>query len=448
MIYDIAVIGGGPGGADAAEFAAKKGLSVVLFEKNKLGGVCLNEGCVPTKALLHSAHLYAHASEGKKYAISASDVDLDVKKLMSRKKKILKKLGGGIKLGLTNHGVEIVEGEAQLQAKDGELFTILANETSYQAKKVVLATGSEAFVPPIEGLKEFGYWTAREALEIEELPKSLIVIGAGVIGMEFVSFFSTLGIPVTVVEMLDKVLGPIDREVALEVQKAFEKKGVKFHLSTRVTAVKDGRLQVEAEDGAFELEAEKILVSVGRRAVTQGLGLENLAVELERGAVKTNSFMQTNVEGLYAVGDLTGQSMLAHTAAREGIIAVNHILGTNEEMSYKAIPGIVYCDPEVASVGLTEEEAQAKGLAYEVKKVPMTMSGRFVIENEMVSGLCKIIVDEAGVILGVHMVGNTSSEILVPAVIAVEDGLTLEQLCRYVFPHPTIAEILRSAAMS
>ncbi len=447
MIYDIAIIGAGPGGADVAEFAAKEGLSVVLFEKNKLGGVCLNEGCIPTKTLLHSAHLYQHALEGKKYALSAEDVSLDYGKLMSRKKKILKKLGGGIKLALKAHNVEIVEAEAKLQPKDGDLFKVEAGGEVYEAKKVVLATGSEAFVPPIEGLADFDYWTAREALEANELPKSLMVIGAGVIGMEFVSFFSTMGVEVTVVEMLDKVLGAIDREVALEVQKAFEKKGVKFHLSTRVTALKNGKLQAENAEGAFELEAEKILVSVGRRAVTKGLGLEEMGVELNRSAVQTDEYMQTNIQGLYAVGDITGQSMLAHTAAREGIIAVKHILGQAEAMSYRAIPGIVYCDPEVACVGKTEEELQAEGIAYEAKKVPMTMSGRFVIENEMVSGLCKILTDSKGVILGVHIVGNTSSEILVPAVMAVEDGMTIEQLNRYVFPHPTIAEILRSASM-
>ncbi len=448
MIYDIAIIGAGPGGADAAEFAAKQGLSVVLFEKNKVGGVCLNEGCVPTKALLHSAHLYTHASAGKKYALSASDVSLDLGKLMSRKKKILKKLGAGIKLGLSNHNVKLVEAEACLQGKEGDVFKIEAGEEVFEAKHTILATGSEAFVPPIEGLADYGYWTAKEALEVAELPKSLIVIGAGVIGMEFVSFFSSLGVSVTVVEMLDKVLGAIDREIALEVQKAFEKKGVKFYLSTRVTAVKDGKLQAENTDGSLELEGEKILVSVGRRAITKGLGLETLEVELNRGAVQTDSFMQTNVAGLYAIGDLTGQSMLAHTATREGIIAVKHIMGQKEEMSYEAIPGIVYCDPEVASVGQTEEELQAKGIDYVVKKVPMTMSGRFVIENEMVNSLCKILTDKAGVILGVHLVGNTSSEILVPAVMAVQDGMTLEQLSAYVFPHPTIAEILRVAAMS
>ncbi len=448
MIYDIAIIGAGPGGADAAEFAGKQGLSVVLFEKNKLGGVCLNEGCVPTKTLLHSAHLFAHASQGKKYALSANDVSLDLGKLMSRKKKILKKLAGGIKLGLSHQNVELVQAEAKLQGKEGEVFNILAGEESYQAKKVILATGSEAFIPPIEGLSEVDYWTAREALEVSELPESLTVIGAGVIGMEFVSFFSTLGVAVNVVEMQDKILGAVDREIALEVQKSFEKKGVKFYLSTRVTAIKDGAVQVENEsEGAFELKGEKLLLSVGRRPISQGLGLEELGVELQRGAVLTDSFMQTNVEGLYAIGDLTGQSMLAHTATREGIIAVKHILGKAEEMSYRAIPGIVYCDPEVASVGATEEELQSQGIDYEVKKVPMTMSGRFVIENEMVSGLCKVLTDKEGVVLGVHIVGNTSSEIIVPAIMAVESKMTVEQLSSYVFPHPTIAEIFRSALM-
>ncbi len=301
--------------------------------------------------------------------------------------------------------------------------------------------------PPIDGLREGDYWTAREALQIEELPKSLVVIGGGVIGMEFVSFFNTLGVDVTVVEMLPKILGPMDEEISAELQAAFAKRGVKFLLSTKVTAVRDGIVYAETPEGAVELPAERILLSVGRRAVTKGLGLEHLDVALERGAVAVDGYMQTSVKGLYAVGDVNGTSMLAHTATREGVIAVDHIMGKAEAMSYKAIPGIVYTDPEVASVGQTEQELRSAGIDYEVHKVPMTLSGRFVIENEMGSGTCKLLTDKNGVLLGAHLIGNGASEILVPAIMAVEMGMTLGELSRFVFPHPTICEILRSAAM-
>lgn len=447
MIYDLAIIGAGPGGADAAEYAAARGLSVVIFEKNKVGGVCLNEGCVPTKALLHSAHIYAKAKDGRKYAVSASEVELDLSKLMARKNKILKKLGAGIKLGLQKHEVTLVEAEARLAGQADGVFNIEAGEATYQAKHIILATGSEAFVPPIPGLEESGYWTAREALQVGELPKSLAVIGGGVIGMEFVSFFNTLGVEVTVVEMLPKILGPMDEELSTELQTAFAKRGVKFYLNTKVQSISNGVIHAEGPDGAVEIEAERILVSVGRRAIINGLGLETVGVATERGAVVVDEYMRTNVAGLYAVGDINGTSMLAHTATREGVIAVQHILGEPEAMSYKAIPGIVYTDPEIASVGKTEAELKAAGVAYQVHQVPMSLSGRFVIENEMVNGLCKLITDEQGVLLGAHLLGNASSEILVPAIMAIDRGMTLRELSRIVFPHPTICEILRAAAL-
>lgn len=447
MIYDLAIIGAGPGGADAAEYAAARGLSVVIFEKNKVGGVCLNEGCVPTKALLHSAHIYAKAKDGRKYAVSASEVELDLSKLMARKNKILKKLGAGIKLGLQKHEVTLVEAEARLAGQADGVFNIEAGEATYQAKHIILATGSEAFVPPIPGLEESGYWTAREALQVGELPKSLAVIGGGVIGMEFVSFFNTLGVEVTVVEMLPKILGPMDEELSTELQTAFAKRGVKFYLNTKVQSISNGVIHAEGPDGAVEIEAERILVSVGRRAIINGLGLKTVGVATERGAVVVDEYMRTNVAGLYAVGDINGTSMLAHTATREGVIAVQHILGEPEAMSYKAIPGIVYTDPEIASVGKTEAELKAAGVAYQVHQVPMSLSGRFVIENEMVNGLCKLITDEQGVLLGAHLLGNASSEILVPAIMAIDRGMTLRELSRIVFPHPTICEILRAAAL-
>lgn len=447
MIYDLAIIGAGPGGADAAEYAAARGLSVVIFEKNKVGGVCLNEGCVPTKALLHSAHIYAKAKDGRKYAVSTSEVELDLSKLMARKNKILKKLGAGIKLGLQKHEVTLVEAEARLAGQADGVFNIEAGEATYQAKHIILATGSEAFVPPIPGLEESGYWTARDALKVGELPKSLAVIGGGVIGMEFVSFFNTLGVEVTVVEMLPKILGPMDEELSTELQTAFAKRGVKFYLNTKVQSISNGVIHAEGPDGAVEIEAERILVSVGRRAIINGLGLETVGVATERGAVVVDEYMRTNVAGLYAVGDINGTSMLAHTATREGVIAVQHILGEPEAMSYKAIPGIVYTDPEIASVGKTEAELKAAGVAYQVHQVPMSLSGRFVIENEMVNGLCKLITDEQGVLLGAHLLGNASSEILVPAIMAIDRGMTLRELSRIVFPHPTICEILRAAAL-
>ncbi len=448
MNYDLAIIGAGPGGTDAAEHAAAHGLKVILFEKNKLGGVCLNEGCIPTKTLLRSAHLLSEALEGKKYGVTIPEASFDLSKVMSRKTKILKKLGAGIRLGLQNHGVEIVTEEARLTGKTADGFTIAAGESSYSARRVIIATGSKAFIPPIDGLSDVPYWTAREALEVEELPKSIVVLGGGVIGMEFVSLFSTLGVDVTVVEMLPKILGPMDEELSTELQQAFEKRKVKFHLSTKVTAVRDGRVIAEHEGEQLEIPFDKLLVSVGRRAVTDGLGLETVGVELNRGAIVVDEHLETSVPGIYAVGDVNGVSMLAHTAAREGQVAVHHITDYPDAMSYRAIPGIVYTDPEIASVGQTEQELRTAGVDYQVHRVPMSLSGRFVIENEQGNGFCKLLTDSEGVILGAHMLGNGSSEILVPAIMAVEQRMTLTELARIVFPHPTVSEIVRVAALS
>lgn len=447
MKFDLAIIGAGPGGTDAAEHAAAHGLRVVIFEKNKLGGVCLNEGCIPTKTLLHSAHLLSEAREGRKYGLSIPEAELELSKVMARKGKILKKLSAGIRMTLQNLGVEIVTEEARLTGHQDGAYQIQAGEASYEAPHVILATGSRAFVPPIPGLSEVPYWTAKEALEIGTLPSSLAVLGGGVIGMEFVSFFSTLGVEVTVIEMLPKILGPMDEEVSTELQKAFEKRGVKFHLETKVTAVREGVVVAEHAGETIEIPFEKLLVSVGRRAVTEGLGLETVGVELQRGAVRVDAHMQTSAPGIYAIGDINGVSMLAHTAAREGVIAVDHILGGSEEMCYRAIPGIVYANPEIASVGYTEQELRAEGRPYEVHRVPMTLSGRFVIENEQGNGICKLLTDEQGVVLGAHFIGNGSSEILVPAIMAVQCGLKLSDLARVVFPHPTVCEILRLAAL-
>ena len=447
MNYDVAIIGAGPGGTDAAEHAAAHGLRVVIFEKNKLGGVCLNEGCVPTKALLHSAHLLSEALDGKKYGLTISEAAFDLGKVMARKTKILKKLGAGIRIGLQGHEVEIVTEEARLTGRGDEGFTIAAGEATYTARHVIIATGSRAFIPPIDGLSDVPFWTAKEALEVEELPQSLVVLGGGVIGMEFVSFFSTLGVEVTVVEMLPKILGPMDEELSTELQKAFEKRKVKFHLSTKVTAVREGKVIAEHEGETLEIPFDKLLVSVGRRAVTDGLGLETVGVELQRGAVVVDEHLQTSVPGIYAVGDVNGTSMLAHTAAREGQVAVHHITGTEDVMSYRAIPGIVYTDPEIAAVGQTEQELRAAGVDYEVHRVPMTLSGRFIIENEQGNGFCKLLTDKEGVILGAHLFGNGSSEILVPAIMAVEQRMKLSELSRIVFPHPTVCEIVRSATL-
>ena len=446
MKYDVAIIGGGPAGYTAAERAAKGGLSTILFEKNALGGVCLNEGCVPTKTLLYSAKTYDNIRHAAKYAVKAENPSFDLGKIIARKNKVVKKLTAGIRMKMTEAGATVVSAEAFIEgrAADGTL-TITAGDTCYEAANLLLCTGSETVIPPIPGLSETAYWTSREALQSKELPASLVIIGGGVIGMEFASFFNSLGVEVHVVEMLDKILGPMDRELSEMLQAEYAKRGVKFYLGHKVTGVHGTEVSVEKNGESFTLTGEKVLLSVGRRPVTKGFGLENLGVEPFRNGVKVNEYMQTSLPNVYACGDITAFSLLAHTAVSEAEVAIDHILGKPHAMSYKAIPGVVYTNPEIAGVGRTEEELQAAGVAYQVKKIPMAFSGRFVAENEMGNGVCKLLLAADGTLIGAHLLGNPASELIVIAGMAIEQGMKAEALTRFVFPHPTVGEILKEA---
>lgn len=444
MKYQLAVIGGGPAGYTAAEMAGKAGLSVVLFEKNSVGGVCLNEGCIPTKTLLYSAKVHDTALHASKYGVSVKEVSVDLGKVIARKTKVVRKLVLGIKAKLTAQHVTLVQGEAYIQ----DAHTICCGEETYECEHMMVCTGSTAFVPSIQGLDTVSYWTHREALDNKELPSSLVIVGGGVIGMEFASFFNSLGTKVTVIEMMDEILGGIDKEMAGLLRADYAKKGVTFLLSTQVTGVgqTDEGIEVkykhDGEEGA--VCAQKLLMSVGRRPVMKGFGLENLNLELTpRGMVKVDECLQSSVPGVYVCGDLNGVSLLAHTAVREAEVAVHHILGEKDAMSYRAIPGVVYTNPEVASVGLTEEALEREGRTYRVVRLPAAYSGRFVAENEGVNGMCKVLVGEEEEILGVHLLGNPASELIVQAGMMIEDRRKLSEWKKYVFPHPTVGELFR-----
>lgn len=483
-MYDLAIIGGGPGGYCAAERAGAAGLSVVLFEKNELGGVCLNEGCIPTKTLLYSAKVYDYVRHAELYGVSVEGASYVFSKIMKRKTKVVRKLVGGVKLKMKNAGVEVVKGEAVIRGRGDEGFAIDCGEQAFSARNLLICAGSQAVVPPFPGLKEAGdvIVTNREILSLEEVPAELVIIGGGVIGMEFASFFNSIGSHVTVVEMMPKILGPMDSELSAMLQGMYAKRGVDFCLGCKVTAIEGNEVVYEDPEGnVCRVAGDRILVSVGRRARLEGYGLETLGVSLALNpagrpyGIKVDDRMRTDVPGVYAAGDVTGFSMLAHTASREAEVAVNDILGVNDRMRYDAIPGVVYTNPEVAGVGLTEEEALRKGIECKVVKLPMAYAGRFVAENERGEGLCKILVASApasasavpsassgspasagsssssdspasagtGKVLGVHMLGNPSSEMIHSACIAIEQGLTVEQLREVVFPHPTVSEILR-----
>lgn len=450
-MIDLLILGGGPAGYVAAERAGQAGLKVVLFEKSAMGGVCLNEGCIPTKTLLYSAKIYENALNADKYGVFGDNIRFDYGKMVSRKKKVVRKLVLGVEGKMKSNKVEVVKGEAYINGRSSEGVELTCNGEKYIGRNLLICTGSEASVPPIPGLNEAGdiILTNREILEMTERPDSLVIIGGGVIGMEFASFFNSLGTKVTVVEMLPEIVAGMDLEVSTMLRQIYAKKGIEFNLNSKVIKIDGNKVIFEKDGETHTVEGDKILLSVGRRPVTKGFGLESIGVELFRNGIKVDEKMRTNVPGVFAAGDVTGFSLLAHTASREGEVVVNNLTGRSDIMRYNAIPGVVYTNPEVAGVGETEESAKEKNIAYKVAKLPMAYAGRFVAENEGGSGICKVIVGEKyGEVIGVHMLGNPSSEIIFGAAMAIEQEMTLKEMQEVVFPHPTVSEIIKEVVFS
>lgn len=448
MVYDLIVIGGGPAGYLAAERAGKEGFKVLLVEKRFIGGVCLNEGCIPSKALLYSAKLYDGVANGEKYGVTAKELKLDHDYVIKRKNKVVRTLVGGINSSLKKNKVTVVMKEGTITGRNADGFTVKAGDDVYTGKKLLIATGSVPVVPPIPGVKEgleSGFvLTNREILDLTEVPKELCIVGGGVIGLEMASYFNSAGSNVTVVEMMDKIAGPMDREISEILLKNYQKKGITFNLGSRVTEVKAGMVIYEKDGKSYEVPCGKVLLSIGRRAFTEGLGLETIGVEVERGRIITDERSRTNIAGVYAAGDVNGKSMLAHTAYRETEVALNDILGKKDIMRYNAIPSVIYTNPEVAAVGETEETAKAKGIDFEVVKLSMMYSGRYVAENEGGDGIIKILIDKKyRNVIGVHMIGNYSSEIIYGAGIMIETQMRIDDIKEIVFPHPTVCEVIR-----
>ena len=445
--FDLIVIGGGPGGYLAAERAAHAGLKTLLFEKRSLGGVCLNEGCIPSKALLNSAKTYVHALHAQDYGVSCQNVQIDQSKVVARKARVVRTLVSGVKAKMKAAGVTVVMEEAQILSKNGDLFAVSAKGQTYYTKNLIIATGSSNVIPPLPGVQEnLGSFvlTNREILDLQEIPKELVIIGGGVIGLEMACYYACVGAQVTVVEMLDHIAGATDRELGTMLQKELEARGIRFLLSHKVTGVQPGMVFAEDASGnKITVSASKVLLSIGRRANCQGIGLETIGVKFDRG-ITTDTQGRTNVPGVYAIGDVNGHHMLAHTAYREAEVAVNTIMGKQDTMRYHANPSVIYTFPEIGSVGKTEEECKEKGLDYEVAKLSMRYSGRFVAENEGADGLCKILIDKKRrTILGVHLIGAYSGEIIWGAAEMLEMQLRVQDARQIIFPHPTVSEIIR-----
>ncbi len=451
MRYDIIVIGGGPAGYLASERASKENKSVLCIEKDNVGGVCLNEGCIPTKTLLYSAKLYDGAKNGKKYGVTTEDIAFDHAAVVARKNKVIKLLTGGIKSTLKANGATLINGTAMITGRtDDGYFTVSVGEETYEGEKLLIATGSQPAVPPIPGLREgldSGFvLTNKEVLSLAAVPESLVVVGGGVIGLEMASYFNSIGASVSIIEMLDHIAGENDAELTAILRKNYEKKGMKFILGAKVTSVGADCVNYELNGEGCTIPCSKVLLSIGRRASTSELGLETIGVETNRGAIVTDAKMRTNVENVYAAGDVNGKSMLAHTAYREAEVAVNNILGIDDAVNYAAIPSVIYTNPELGAVGLTEATAAAKGIEVSVVKLPMRFSGRYLAENEGGDGIFKLIVEKnTRKIVGAHALCNYASEFIMIAALMVELGITVEQAKRFVFPHPTVGEIIREA---
>lgn len=451
-MYDLLVLGGGPAGYLAAERAAQGGLKTAVIEKQELGGVCLNEGCIPSKALLYCAKVYDQARHGEPFGVFAEGIRLEHGAVQKRREKVVRALVSGVKGKLRHAGVDVIAGEGVITGKNAGGFVVEVAGTRHEAKRLLIATGSSPVVPPIPGLREgieSGHViTNRAALELDTVPKKLVVIGGGVIGLEMASYYHTAGAEVTVVEMLDHIGGPTDGDIAKTLLAEYEKKGVVFHLQTKAAEVTPNGVRCQGPSGEVLLEADKVLCAIGRRANTKGIGLEAIGIEVGLQGIITDKQMRTNVPGVFAAGDVNGKSMLAHTAYRESEVAVSTMLGKSDVMRYHAIPAVIYTYPEVASVGYTEKEAAERGFAFEARSLSKKYSGRFVAENEG-DGFCKILIDSRRrTILGVHMIGSYASEIIWGASALMEMEMRVRDIKQLVFPHPTVSEIIREVIWS
>lgn len=444
----LVVIGGGPGGYVAALKAAMLGAEVTIVEKGKVGGTCLNVGCIPTKALLACSDILNTVKEAKKYGIQIEgDIKADFTTIIERKEKVVTQLVKGIEFLFESKGVKLVRGLGKLVSnKEVEVTKEDGTKESIQADKIILATGSVPVVPKFLPYDGKNVMTSDEVLNLKEQPKSIIVVGGGVIGCEIGQFLNRLGTEVKIVEMLPQLLPLEDEDVAKILQRSFKQEKLKFFVG-------DGIATVEVEDGKViatlssgkKVEAEKMLVAIGRRPYTDGLGLEELGIQTERGRVIVNEYLESSVEGIYAIGDLTIGPDLAHLASRQGIVAIeNAVLDKKKKVSYKAIPGCIFTEPEVASVGMKEKQAGEAGINYKVGKFDFRGLGKAQAMGKF-QGFVKVITDEKDVIIGASIIGERASDMLGELTLACELGLTAEQVGEVIHPHPTLCEGIMEA---
>lgn len=448
----IAIIGGGPGGYVAAIRAAQLGAEVTLIEKQKIGGTCLNVGCIPTKSMLHSAELLQNVIEGEKYGILSDNVRIDFDKIQEKKCEIIKKLVGGVKTLLLSNGVKIISGKASFIDKNTLSVNTEKGTETIVADKFIIATGSIPAKPPIPGTDSEKCIDSTEALGLKEIPKTLLIVGGGVIGVEIATLYNALGCKIVIIEMLNEILPMMDAELVKIMRRKLEKKGIEIYTGAKVISFKDAGINVdvtvEMNDGKTKIfSSEKALISIGRRANTGEIGLDKVGIANDRGKITVNERMETNVDGIYAVGDCNGQIMLAHVASAQGEVAAENAMGQDSKFIAKAIPSCVYTIPEFASVGLTEEAAKAQGIEYEIGKFPLVSNGKAMIMGE--DGIVKIIAGKKyKEILGAHIIGPRATDMIEELSLAIELEATVNEIIDTIHAHPTIAESIRESALA
>jgi len=442
-MYDLIVLGAGPGGYEAAAHAGEMGKKVALIEKKHIGGICLNSGCIPTKTLLYSAKTLQVCKEAEDYGIKAGKPEIDYGKIRKRKKEVVALLLKGIESKLKRSGVEIIWGEGRLLSKNA----IKVNEKSYETKNILIATGSRPAVPPIKGIDSSNVLDSTAILELDKIPKSLAVIGAGAIGLELACFFNEMGTNVKVIEMLPHIAYQMDIEMTSYLLKSLGKKSIDFALTCKVNTIGKKEISYMDENGKTETtQSEIILNATGRLPNLENIGLDEIGILYDAKGIKTDLQGRTSVPGIWACGDVTGRCLLAHAATREGIVAVNNMFGKRDVMRYKAIPNVIYTYPEVAGVGVTEQMLQQEKVDYKKNILPLNVSGRFVAENEKKQGYVKVLTGTRyHEILGVHIIGGAAGEMIYGAATFIEMEMRVEDIKEIVFPHPTVSEAIKEA---
>jgi len=444
-VYDLIVIGAGPGGYEAAAHAARMGRKVALIEKGRLGGTCLNAGCIPAKTFLRSSKLFHECTEAESYGIRIGSLEFDMLAVVERKNRVVGTLTNGVAGMLRRAGVELISGEARIVSRN----SVEIGAQRWEARNILIATGSRPAVPPIPGIHSALVLDSDTVFGLTRIPKRIAIIGGGYIGLEFACFFHEIGTHASVYEMLPQIASGSDQEISIRLLDALKRKGIEFHLSSKVLDIEGNTIRYAASDGSKgSATADYVLNATGRAPAVAGLGLDDLGIDFSSKGVKTSDQGKTNVPGIWACGDVTGRRMLAHAATREGIVAVNNMFGTKDRIRYHAVPAVIYTHPEVASVGVTEEELKTAGVEYKRSVVPMAVAGRFLIENESGTGMVKVLTGvRYGEILGVHAIGDASSEFIVAAAGMVETGISVSEANKIIFPHPTVSEALREAIL-